>query len=247
MNVKRQQEIWTARTHSYTARDVISMLRSPCRFQIEFTDYLNQVGNRLATNRRVVVCELGCELGVTTLLLSQALFVRHCLDLNAHALRLLSEAASQTGQEVHVHQADMFRTGFGDAVFDIVFNNGVLEHYSQAERRRALTECARIVRPGGRVIIGVPNHCSLPYAVAYHSRRLFGRWSFPPERRIRTLAAELSMVQSLRQTGIVFFDRSTMFELLPKARFTAPLFRILDRVFRFQPYLRVIECERQAD
>ena len=144
------------------------------------------------------------------------------------------------------HTQDMFCTEWADASFDIVFNNGVLEHYDSKQRAAALAEAARLTRHGGLVIVGVPNHCSLPYRSAYLLRRALGKWHYPPEEKIRDFGKELAEVRSLRQRQLLFFDQETIFRILPRHQLTALPFRWLHGVCKFEPYLRVFELERVA-
>jgi SAM-dependent methyltransferase len=44
---------------------------------------------------------------------------------------------------------------FGDASFDAIYSMGTIEHFDETER--AVEEMARVLKPGGRAIIGVPN------------------------------------------------------------------------------------------
>jgi SAM-dependent methyltransferase len=44
---------------------------------------------------------------------------------------------------------------FRDASFDAIYSMGTIEHFDETER--AVAEMARVLRPGGRAIIGVPN------------------------------------------------------------------------------------------
>jgi len=245
-SVRDQLDIWEALTRNITAADVLAMYRNPYRFQLEFSAYLNQLGGVGAERSPLEVCELGCEFGVTSLLLSPTRYRKHCLDLNAHVLAVLKEAGIALGQDLLLHRQDMFHTAFPDGFFDLVFNNGVLEHYSVAERTEALKECARIVRPGGKVIIGVPNHFSFPYRFAYSLRRLLHRWPYPPEEKIADFSTELREVDSLSLKRILFFDKEAIYALLPKARYSSIPFRLLDRLLHFQSYLRVIEFDRKG-
>ena len=51
--------------------------------------------------------------------------------------------------------ADVREMPFPDASFDAVYSMGTIEHFRDSER--ALAEMARVLRPGGRAIVGVPN------------------------------------------------------------------------------------------
>jgi SAM-dependent methyltransferase len=46
---------------------------------------------------------------------------------------------------------------FRDASFDAVYSMGTIEHFDETER--AVREIARVLKPGGRAIVGVPNRC----------------------------------------------------------------------------------------
>ena len=44
---------------------------------------------------------------------------------------------------------------FGDDSFDAIYSMGTIEHFDETER--AVEEIARVLKPGGRAIVGVPN------------------------------------------------------------------------------------------
>ena len=44
---------------------------------------------------------------------------------------------------------------FRDASFDAIYSMGTIEHFDETER--AVAEMARVLKPGGRAIVGVPN------------------------------------------------------------------------------------------
>ena len=51
--------------------------------------------------------------------------------------------------------ADVRALPFQDASFDAVYSMGTIEHFDETER--AVEEIARVLKPGGRAIVGVPN------------------------------------------------------------------------------------------
>ncbi len=53
--------------------------------------------------------------------------------------------------------ADVRALPFRDASFDAIYSMGTIEHFDETEQ--AVREMARVLKPGGRAIIGVPNRC----------------------------------------------------------------------------------------
>jgi SAM-dependent methyltransferase len=51
--------------------------------------------------------------------------------------------------------ADVRELPFRDASFDAVYSMGTIEHFDETEQ--AVKEIARVLKPGGRAIVGVPN------------------------------------------------------------------------------------------
>jgi SAM-dependent methyltransferase len=51
--------------------------------------------------------------------------------------------------------ADVRALPFRDASFDAIYSMGTIEHFDETEQ--AVNEIARVLKPGGRAIIGVPN------------------------------------------------------------------------------------------
>ena len=51
--------------------------------------------------------------------------------------------------------ADIRALPFADASFDAIYSMGTIEHFDETEQ--AVREMARVLKPGGRAIIGVPN------------------------------------------------------------------------------------------
>lgn len=51
--------------------------------------------------------------------------------------------------------SDVRAIPFVDGTFDAIYSMGTIEHFDETEQ--ALNEIARVLRPGGRAIIGVPN------------------------------------------------------------------------------------------
>ena len=56
---------------------------------------------------------------------------------------------------VEFRKADLFQLPFPDNHFDLVFENGVIEHFKNYPE--ALLEMKRVVKKGGKIIVVFPN------------------------------------------------------------------------------------------
>lgn len=63
--------------------------------------------------------------------------------------------AAFTRNDLRCAVSDVRDLPFRDASFDAIYSMGTIEHFDETER--AVEEIARVLKPGGRAIIGVPN------------------------------------------------------------------------------------------
>ncbi|MBI1854238.1 MAG: glycosyltransferase [Planctomycetes bacterium] len=83
------------------------------------------------------------------------------LDTDRRALDEGIEHARALGVASRVHPvlADLFKMPFADATFDVVWNDGVIEHFDDPSA--CVREMARVTRPAGRVALLVPQRRTL--------------------------------------------------------------------------------------
>jgi predicted SAM-dependent methyltransferase len=136
--------------------------------------------------------------------------------------------------------ADMFALPIKDSAYDIVFNSGVMEHFSREERRKALGEYSRILKKEGMIVLAVPNHFSLPYRIAYCVLKAKGKWRYPDEHMI------YDMKKEIRASGLALKERRVLSRAPIYEHWIGCLkgFRhlivLLDKVFHFPGYLTVL-------
>jgi SAM-dependent methyltransferase len=100
------------------------------------------------------VLEVGAGSGRDTLALARAGAVAVVLDYSPASLELVRRQAREQGIAVGLVRADALAMPFRDGAFDIVFHQGLLEHFR--DPRPLLAENARVTARGGRVIVDVP-------------------------------------------------------------------------------------------
>jgi len=99
--------------------------------------------------------EIGYGAGVGLYNLAPLVEELHGIDLNADSAAV-ADRLRALGVEARLVQGSVvdMRDRYPDAYFDLVVSFSVLEHVSQPER--ALGEIARVLKPGGRAVIGMP-------------------------------------------------------------------------------------------
>lgn len=77
------------------------------------------------------------------------------IDISEPTLRQASASFASTPRPLSAAAADVRSIPFCDDSFDCVYSMGTIEHFDETEQ--AVAEIARVLKPGGRAIIGVPN------------------------------------------------------------------------------------------
>ena len=81
------------------------------------------------------------------------------LDLSQVVAATAQRNGRALGDGGRLVQADIREVPFAPASFDLVYTMGTIEHI--AEYRQALAEVARVLRPGGLAVVGVPHRWNL--------------------------------------------------------------------------------------
>jgi SAM-dependent methyltransferase len=76
------------------------------------------------------------------------------VDLSANAVAAAKSEFERRGVRGHFARGDVRALPLEDASFDCVYAGGVVEHFDELDT--ALAELARVLRPGGRLLITVP-------------------------------------------------------------------------------------------
>jgi SAM-dependent methyltransferase len=102
----------------------------------------------------LLVMEVGAATARDSVILSDSGAKVVALDYSHEALKLAREAAGRSGSTLLLVCGDALALPFRDGAFDLVFHQGVLEHFHQP--LPLLQENARVTRPGGTVLVDVP-------------------------------------------------------------------------------------------
>jgi SAM-dependent methyltransferase len=144
------------------------------------------------------ILEVGSGTGYDSVHLATLGAEVYALDLTATALRLTRATSGEHDADVRLVVGDTLCLPFQDGAFDLVFSQGLLEHFS--DPRPVVREQARVVAPGGYLVVDVPQRYSL---YTLHKRRQMkaGRWfaGWESEFSLRELTGILE-AEGLRRT-----------------------------------------------
>ncbi len=146
-----------------------------------------------------LILDGGCGTGILATELAGSGAVVVGVDVSAAMLAGARKNTEGTG--VMLLQADLHALPFSPLVFDAAVCFTVLEFAGEPEG--VLREIWRVLRPGGRLVIGVLNGSS-PWALARRGRGVYAAARFYKLRELLRLARRLSPL-SIRWKGAVFF------------------------------------------
>lgn len=119
------------------------------------------------------VLEVGAGSGRDSLALARAGATAVVLDYSPASLEVVRSLARRDGVTVHLVQADALAMPFREGAFQVVFHQGLLEHFR--DPRPLLVENARVVKHGGRLVVDVPQTWHL-YTAMKNVLIVFGAW-----------------------------------------------------------------------
>lgn len=239
----KQEKIWEAHTSNISITDIIWNYHNQNIFQRELASLIDNI---CEDNKYTKVIEIGCERGITNMLLNNNL-TKYFLDINQDILEKVEKACIQLQIMGTFINEDMFSMSCSDEFYDVVFNSGVLEHYDKKERIEILREYSRVLKPNGTIILGIPNHYSFPYRSAYIFKKKILRgfqWPFPEEFKIYDLADEL------RETDLQLIKRITLAKKVIFAQwgFIRPIKKLLiisDYLLNYEGYLTTLVIKKR--
>lgn len=140
--------------------------------------YDNDDRIRVETARRLdlaglLTLEVGAATARDSVSLSEEGAVPVALDYSFPALELAAKAAAGKGSELLLVCGDANALPFRTDSFDLVFHQGVMEHFRNPDPM--MRECARVVKPGGNLLVDVPQTCH-PYTLLKKLLIAFNAW-----------------------------------------------------------------------
>jgi len=144
----------------------------------DYRAYQGHLLERIGPPRGLSTCEVGAGSGTTSAILASLGAGVTLVDLSPKALDTAREHFATLGLPVQLCLQDGLHMGFRDGSFDVVWNGGVIEHFSDEGKINLIREMWRVVKPGGLLIIAVPNAKDVPFMLGKKLAQLRGKWIF---------------------------------------------------------------------
>lgn len=142
-----------------------------------FYKFLNKSILSLITVRNAInILELGCGTAIDSCVLARNNRVRiFCMDLILPAIQLARRISKEFGVHINFLNCDANGISFKDKSFDLIFSQGVLEHFHNISL--VMQEQVRILKNDGILIIDVPQVYTL-CTLFKHWRIKKGTWPY---------------------------------------------------------------------
>jgi len=115
--------------------------------------------------------DVGCGEGVFTRILGHSYHEVHGIDLQENNLRLFRESV-RNQSKYHIYNMSASHMEFHNDTFDTIISIEAFEHILDIQK--AASECARVLKSGGNLIITVPNRF---FPCENHGVKI-GSWEF---------------------------------------------------------------------
>ena len=107
------------------------------------------------------------------------------LDYSVNSLQILKELSEELHVQTNIVGGDTFQLPFRDETFDVVFHQGLLEHFRHPQADALLKENIRVLKQSGYLLVDVPQRYHL-YTVVKHIRIAINQWFAGWERSFST-------------------------------------------------------------
>lgn len=103
------------------------------------------------------ICEAGSGPAHDSLIFAENGARVTAVDLSINAIKNAERIYFHFGYPIETFIADIKKLPFNDNIFDLTWNAGTLEHFTDAELEKVFREMFRVTKKGGIILVFVPN------------------------------------------------------------------------------------------
>jgi 2-polyprenyl-3-methyl-5-hydroxy-6-metoxy-1,4-benzoquinol methylase len=151
-------------------------------YQAHFQTTLKSMGQ--VKNKKIL--NVGSGTGLADAYLAQNGAKVTLLDISEKSIKFSKKYFKHKGLKADFVIGDAFKMPFASEEFDIVWNSGVIEHFSDHEKIIMVSEMWKRVKRGGKLIIHAPNVFDLPFQIATLILKMRRKWAFGREDHMTT-------------------------------------------------------------
>jgi len=126
--------------------------KNPLRYSIHSRLRAHHLARMIGNSKHGRFLDVGCGLGFLTEVLGSGFHCRLGLEYD------MASVAANAKRSIHgMVQGDAARLPYQDSCVDVIVCSELLEHLPDGQDAKALAEMARVLKPGGRLLITVPS------------------------------------------------------------------------------------------
>lgn len=148
---------------------------------------LDELMKNCGTVKGKKVLEAGCGRGLISAKLAEYGADVYLLDVSSEALEIARKHFASRNLQASFIQGDILALPFEVPTFDIVWNAGVMEHFEDIPRLKAIQGLSNVIKSGGLFITFNPYAGAIFYALGKRSAERKGRWPYGPEFPVKSL------------------------------------------------------------
>jgi len=131
--------------------------------------------SKIADLKGKKILEVGAGTGRDSFPLAQKGAIVYQLDYSTNSLKIMKRLAEEERIPVSIVGGDTFCLPFRDGTFDIVFHQGLLEHFRPQQAEALLKENIRVLKKDGLLLVDVPQRYHI-YTLIKHFLIAINKW-----------------------------------------------------------------------
>ncbi|MBC8427211.1 MAG: class I SAM-dependent methyltransferase [Deltaproteobacteria bacterium] len=192
--IQDYEKVWENWTQK---EDLVATIGHHQKTRGRFLETLGNAISNLHKGGRII--ELGCGTAIDIGILSEK-FVEYdfyATDLSKNAAKLAARVSRKFQNRFNVFVSDIKNLPFTDNALDLIFSQGVMEHFK--DPMPVFLEQVRALKPGGFLIVNVPQKYT-GYTLFKHSRIKKGTWDLGWEqefsyKQLRAIGKDIDLTE----------------------------------------------------
>ncbi|ADG81824.1 Methyltransferase type 11 [Thermincola potens JR] len=174
-------------------------------FECVVDSIIDNMGGSVAGRR---ILEAGAGTGTSSLQLARRGAIPTLVDYSPVAIEKMQDMFERNSIPAVFLLNDIRRMDAENNSFDLVFNAGVMEHFSYEEQVRILREMKRVCKDTGRIIVLTPNARCLFYRLLKWLLETNGTWPWGPEQPVVSLLRQFNEagLKVVREYSVGFLE-----------------------------------------